>query len=164
MFLNLYKRRVSRIIDRDRIDEIDDSMIYRTGLREQVEYEALCNDNPDNEEIIDEIIETMVEMMLCMNPRQQISGNEYSSELVKQRIMRTYRKHVEYMMTCLAKNTTKISNIKGYLKATIFNAQSTIDSYYRAEVNHNEYSRETKKPNTYNGYTFEELESMAMSN
>ncbi|MBE5849092.1 MAG: hypothetical protein E7298_02855 [Lachnospiraceae bacterium] len=164
MFFNIYKRRAARVIDKDRIDEIDDSMIYRTGLREQTEYEALCNDNPESEDLIDEIIETMVEMMLCTNPRQQISGNEYSSELVKQRIMRTYRKHVEYMMDCLSKNTTKVSNIKGYLKATIFNAQSTIDSYYRAEVNHNEYGRETKKSNTYNGYTFEELESLVMCN
>ena len=36
-------------------------------------------------------------------------------------------------------NTTKIRNIKGYLLTAIFNAPATIDSFYRAEVNHDLY-------------------------
>ena len=34
------------------------------------------------------------------------------------------------------KNTTKVRNIKGYLMAALFNAGSTMGSYYKAEVNH----------------------------
>ena len=37
------------------------------------------------------------------------------------------------------RNTTKIRNIKQYLKAVLFNAPSTIDSYYTALVNHDFY-------------------------
>ena len=44
--------------------------------------------------------------------------------------------HVEYVINCLGKNTTKVRNIKSYLLASLFNAGSTISSYYRAEVNH----------------------------
>ena len=44
--------------------------------------------------------------------------------------------HVEYVLECMAKNTTKVQNIKKYLLAALFNAPSTIDGYYRAEVNH----------------------------
>ena len=36
----------------------------------------------------------------------------------------------------MRENTTKIRNIKQYLKAVPFNARSTIDSYYTALVNH----------------------------
>ncbi len=36
----------------------------------------------------------------------------------------------------MGKNTTKVRNIKGYLMATLFNAASTIGSYYKAEGNH----------------------------
>ena len=36
----------------------------------------------------------------------------------------------------MRENTTKIRNIKQYLKAVLFNAPSTIDSYYTALVNH----------------------------
>ena len=44
--------------------------------------------------------------------------------------------HVEYVINCLGKNTTKMRNIKSYLLASLFNAGSTISSYYRAEINH----------------------------
>lgn len=39
-------------------------------------------------------------------------------------------------MGCMGKNTTKVRNIKGYMMAELFNAGSTIGSYYKAEVNH----------------------------
>ena len=162
VFLNIYKRRVSRIIGEDRIDEIDKAMIYRTGIREQTGYDSMCSDYPDDISRIDEIIETMVEMMLSTTDTQQISGNVYSSELVKQRIMKIYRTHLEYMLECLAKNTTKITNIKGYLRATIFNAQTTIGSYYNAEENSSRRQANSNETKTYNGYTYEELERLAL--
>ncbi len=136
VYLNIYKGRIVRTVGEDRIDEIDGSMVFRTGLMEQIEYDSLCDDYPDDMGRVDEILETMVEMMLCAALKQTISGNEYSSEMVKQRIMRIHRQHIEYMLECLSKSTTKITNVKAYLKATIFNAQTTIDSYYQAEFNH----------------------------
>ena len=42
-------------------------------------------------------------------------------------------------MDCMKENTTKVRNIKQYLKAVLFNAPSTIDSYYTALVNHDFY-------------------------
>ena len=39
-------------------------------------------------------------------------------------------------MECMRKNTTKVVNIKKYMLAALFNAPTTIDGYYRAEVNH----------------------------
>ena len=44
--------------------------------------------------------------------------------------------HVEYVMECLKKNTTKVYNIKAYLLAALFNAGTTMSNYYRAEVNY----------------------------
>ena len=139
-------------------------MIYSTGLREQTEYESLCDDNPEDHGMIDEIIETMVEMMVCTAPTQLISGKEYSSVMVKQRVMKIYRKHMVYMVECLKNNKTKISNIKAYLKATIFNAQSTIDNYYRTKINSDMNELETEDSDKYNGLTYDELESMLVCN
>ena len=45
----------------------------------------------------------------------------------------------EFVLDCMRENTTKIRNIKQYLKAVLFNAPSTIDSYYTALVNHDFY-------------------------
>ena len=40
------------------------------------------------------------------------------------------------VLECMDKNTTKVRNIKQYLLAALFNAPSTIGSYYKAAVNH----------------------------
>ncbi len=66
-----------------------------------------------------------------------ISGQIYPRELVKVKFLKLNMSHVEYVMDCLLKNTTKVRNIKAYLLATLFNAGSTMFSYYRAEVNQN---------------------------
>ena len=36
----------------------------------------------------------------------------------------------------MKQNTTKVKNIRKYLLAALFNAPSTMDSYFQAEVNH----------------------------
>ncbi|MEY8410167.1 DUF6017 domain-containing protein, partial [Lachnospiraceae bacterium 62-26] len=47
--------------------------------------------------------------------------------------------NLEYVFDCIDKNTTKVGNIKAYLLAALYNAPATMDSYYRAEVNHDLY-------------------------
>ena len=44
--------------------------------------------------------------------------------------------HIEFVMDCLRDNTTKVRNIKQYLRAMLFNAPSTINSYYASLVAH----------------------------
>ena len=56
--------------------------------------------------------------------------------------MRLEQSHIEYVTSCLQKNTSKIENIKAYLLTTLYNATMTIDNYYRAEVNHDMYGRQ----------------------
>ena len=40
------------------------------------------------------------------------------------------------VLHCMSGNTTKVKNIKKYLLAALFNAPSTMNGYYQAEVNH----------------------------
>ena len=44
--------------------------------------------------------------------------------------------HIRFVLDCMQENTTKSRNIKQYLKAVLFNAPSTIDSYYTSLVAH----------------------------
>ena len=64
-------------------------------------------------------------LSINLTPEDAIDEMEGYSEII-----------VEYVINCLGKNTTKVRNIKSYLLASLFNAGSTISSYYRAEVNH----------------------------
>ena len=61
---------------------------------------------------------------------------ERQKKYMKSKFLKLNYSHVEYVINCLGKNTTKVRNIKSYLLASLFNAGSTISSYYRAEVNH----------------------------
>ena len=60
----------------------------------------------------------------------------YPKNPVKSKLLKLNYSHVEYVINCLGKNTTKLRNIKSFLLASLFNAVSTISSYYRDEVNH----------------------------
>ena len=66
-------------------------------------------------------------------------GNIIFSSVGNTKFMKLNSSHVEFVLDCMRENTTKIRNIKQYLKAVLFNAPSTIDSYYTALVNHDFY-------------------------
>ena len=78
----------------------------------------------------------IVETVVGKGGSMTISGQQYPRELVKSRFLKLNMSHVEYVMECLRKNTTKVYNIKAYLLAALFNAGATMSNYYRAEVNH----------------------------
>lgn len=65
-----------------------------------------------------------------------MSGQEYPAELVKSKLLKLNYSQIEYVLGCMGKNTTKIRNIKSYLLIALFNAGSTMSSYYKAMVNH----------------------------
>ncbi len=46
---------------------------------------------------------------------------------------------VQYVMDCMKDNTTYVRNIKKYLLAALYNAPTTINSYYSSLVQHDMY-------------------------
>ena len=92
--------------------------------------------HPHDQSQIDEIVDLLVETIMCKSDKVLIASNWYSGALVRGTFMKLDYSHVEYVLYCLEGNTSKIKNIKKYLLAALFNAPSTINGYYRAEVNH----------------------------
>ena len=118
----------------DRIDRID---AYREIIKENIEFEALVQRY--GYERVDELVELMLQTVLSQRPYIRIAGDDYPREVVKSRFLKVNFSHVEYVFDCLDNNTTKVRNIKSYLLAALYNAPATMDSYYRAEVNHDLY-------------------------
>ena len=162
-FFLIYRNKAKRFVGDNLIDTMDISNIYRTGLRVQFEYENLRFDYQRDREMVDELIEIMVEMLMNPNPKQIISGIEYTAEMIKGRILHMNSSHMEYMITCLKNNQSKVGNIKGYLRATVFNASVTIDNYYQAEVNYDLSHPIPPKSNS-RTYDFEALEREVLAN
>ena len=91
-------------------------------------------------ERLDEIADIIIETLCSTKTTINIAGEDYPARLVKDKMMKITSSHIEYVFDCLDKNTTYVRNIKRYLLATLFNAPSTMDSYYAALVNHDLYN------------------------
>ena len=121
----------------DGIDRIDLVNAYREIVRENVEYDCLVPRY--GVERMDETVELILETILSKRPYIRIAGDDFPREVVKSRFLKLNSSHLEYVFDCIDKNTTKVNNIKAYLLAALYNAPTTMDSFYRAEVNHDLY-------------------------
>ena len=117
----------------------DEAARYKEMVRENLEYDLLVQDRKTNRERLDEIVDLIAETLCSTKPTICVSGDDYPASLVKEKLLRLTSTHMDYVFECLDKNTTYVRNIKKYLLATLFNAPSTIDSYYSALVNHDLY-------------------------
>ena len=121
-------------------DVMEEMDAYRDLIREHISYECFQDGRFCRREDVDELVELMVEVMLLPDHSTvRIAGVEKPVAIVKNRFMKLNHEHIEYILTCLQSNTTKVGNIKAYLLTTLYNAPMTISNYYTAEVNHDLY-------------------------
>ena len=113
--------------------------IYREIIKDNIEYDFLIQDPRMDKDRLNEIVEIIVETICTARKTIRIAGDDYPAELVKSKFLKLNSSHIEFVLDCMRENTTKIRNIKQYLKAVLFNAPNTIDSYYTALVNHDFY-------------------------
>ena len=118
------------------MDEID---AYREIIKENIEYDILVINNPLEKVRIDEIVELLTETVCTSKEYLTIAGDDYPAALVKSKLLKLDSEHIEYVLSSLQKNTSEVRNIKKYMLAVLFNAPSTIDSFYSAAVNHDMY-------------------------
>ena len=109
---------------------------YEKLVKETVDYESLEVTHHDDMRQVDEIVNLIVETVMCKNDKILITSNWYPASLVKKKFLMLTYSHIEYVLHCMSGNTTKVKNIKKYLLAALFNAPSTMNGYYQAEVNH----------------------------
>ena len=83
-----------------------------------------------------EIVDLMLETVCTARKTIRIAGDDYPAELVKAKFMKLDSEHIRFVLDCMQENTTKVRNIKQYLRAVLFNAPSTIGNYYTSLVAH----------------------------
>jgi hypothetical protein len=119
----------------------DDYEEIKQTVYENIEYEHFKQYGKIGmRERLDEVADIIIETLCSTKDTINIAGEDYPARLVKDKMLKITSSHIEYVFECLDKNTTYVRNIKRYLLATLFNAPSTIDSYYSALVNHDLYS------------------------
>ena len=120
--------------------------IYRDIIKDNIEYDILIQDPHMDKDRLDEIVDLILETVCTARKTLRIAGDDYPAELVKSKFLKLTSSHIEFVLDCMRENTTKIRNIKQYLRAVLFNAPSTIDSYYTALVAHDMASGAWAKP------------------
>ena len=121
---------------------MEERRAYREYFLESCDFEILKEEEPTSRDMLDEVLELLVEVCCSTQKSIHISGDEKPIQVVKSRLMKLNHEHIQYVLDCFRENTTRVRNIKQYLLASLYNAPMTIDSYYRARVQHDLYEKE----------------------
>ena len=140
---NIYQSKIkstciaSADADEKRCDPEQTEIIKAYGeiIKSNIEYDALLQANKFDEKLVQGISELILETVVSQSETILIASERYPAALVKSKFLKLNYMHIDYVISCMKKNTTKVKNIKKYLLAALFNAPSTIDGYYQAEVN-----------------------------
>ena len=116
--------------------EYRDTDVYREIIKENIGYDYLMSDLPYDHDRLEEILELLVETVCSTKKYIRVAGSDYPAEVVRSRLLKLDMEHIKFVFDCLKENTTKIRNIKQYLLTTLYNAPTTIGSYYSALVQH----------------------------
>ena len=122
--------------ERKRKERSDAYKVYEEIIKDNIEYDFLLQDSRIDRDRLNEIVDLMLETVCTARKTIRIAGDDYPAELVKAKFMKLNSSHIQFVFDCMRENTTKIRNIKQYLRAVLFNAPTTIDSYYTALVAH----------------------------
>ena len=109
---------------------------YRELILENIDYDVLVDDPHVDREQLDEIVDLVQETVCSTRSRIRVAGNDYPTEVVRSKLLKLNGEYIRFVMDCLKQNTTRIRNIRQYLLAMLFNAPSTMSSYYAALVAH----------------------------
>lgn len=115
----------------DRTDRID---VYREIIAENISFDYLRDSYGFDR--AESVIELLTETVCSNRKSVRIGGEDMPAEVVRSRLLKLDYTHVEYVFECMDANTNKINNIRAYLLTSLYRAPTTIEPYYRAEVNH----------------------------
>ena len=115
---------------------VEEMQSYRDLVLENIEYDHLCREFATYREDLDEIVELIAETVCARRKTTRIAGADFPHEVVRSRFLKLDSSHIEFVMECLHNNTTEIRNMKQYLLTVLFNAPTTMNNHYTAQVNH----------------------------
>ena len=115
---------------------------YRELIRENICYDDFVRDRPYDAGQLDEMVELMVEAVCSKKKNIRVAGNDFPQAVVRSRLLKLDGEHIRFVFDCLRENTTQVRNMKQYLLTVLYNAPTTIENHYAAQVNHDLYGGE----------------------
>lgn len=122
---------IDRIDNSTKVNSLEERERYLEIIRENIEY-----DYQAEKEKLDELVAIMLDVICSTSDTIRVNGEDMPQEVVKSRFLKLNSSHIDYVLTALKKNTSEVKNIRAYLITTLYNAPTTIDSYYTSWGNH----------------------------
>ena len=123
----------------DSDNRFEDYQAYENLVKETIDYESLEVTHHDDMRQVDEIVNLIVETVMCKNDKILIASNWYPASLVKKKFLMLTYPHIEYVLHCM----TRISQqeCRGILGSIInrFNI-STIRDHHKCVRLHASYN------------------------
>lgn len=122
-------------IQQNRPAPLTDGKKEREKIRAQIDYDIMRQRY--SREQLDELVEIMLEVSMNRSPTIRIGrDSEYATAYVQDRFSKINAMHMERVCDGIQDNRTQVRNTKAYLLAALFNAVSTLDSYYTMQANY----------------------------
>jgi len=109
---------------------------YEDYFRESLELDYLSLDRTLDQDTIQAMVDLMVDVCCSTRKSIRINREDMPIEVVKSRFMKLDAEHIKYALMTLANNTTRVKDMKQYMLAVLYNAPTTISSYYQNWVQH----------------------------
>ena len=119
------------------MDEIDS---YKQLIRDNIEYDHhMKYGGIRDKELYQELYELICDIVCVRRKTVHIGKTDYPYEVVKSRFLKLDSNHLEYVIESLNNTTSEIRDIKAYLLTALYNAPSTINTYWTQRVQHDMY-------------------------
>lgn len=120
----------------DAEDEPDERTRLEAYFMQSLEVDLLLRVCPDEEDIIDQIVNLLVDTCSSKRRMLRVAGDDKPAEVVRSRFMKLNADHIRFVLKCLAESTAPVRSMKQYLLAALYNAPTTMQLYYQNQTNH----------------------------
>ncbi len=108
--------------------EIDYNAVSE-DFQEQINYEYIVIDEPQNKDILDEIVLIAVDCIMTRNEYVKIGSEEKPRSLVKGVLAKLGMEEIKHVIYQFKNQNHAIKNIKGYILSCMYNARMEVNSH-----------------------------------
>ena len=107
-------------INLDGMDRMDERSEYEEIIKENLDYDILCQDPKFDRDRFREIMDIMLDAVCSTAPTIRINGEDMPQQVVKSRFLNLNSSHIEYVLEAMNKNPSDIRNIRAYLLTALY--------------------------------------------
>lgn len=107
-------------------------------LEKQLDVEALQEAFPFAQDKLRTILAILLDTLQSHKRYIRIGGDEKPAEEVKAQLKQLNYLHIEYVLESLAKDTSRVRNMFGYILTVLYNAPIVMNLYYERLLHHNQ--------------------------